>query len=441
MKIAETLLDQKRRRNLRIAVFVILLIIVIFSELIYREPLFLVSLDMIKAIFSKSRESKAIRIITVMSDIVTSEITILLTIATVYTFANVYKSTFLLLLLAYSSMLGAILNTAYSIPLMYYSRHFKDLKISINSSHCVGGWGNPSILCMMITTSTLSLCNIMLNNSHLRGKRLIRAILNILAFLVISVVNLSNLLLFIHSINQILFGTLMGFIVYSFGFHVLEANLNSGKEFTNLTKTNFIYLAIKDLVILSTMIGLHLYSTYSHMEVIEIYNNNIDESPCGELVPEESRFSMANFFFFFLFSAKWGILLGIRSEQFLRFNGDLNLWKMYNFERNSVDDQDSLYSNVIADGQTQWNHTSGLKSLCRFGLVCVFTSLALIPSMTISENNSLLVRGFFKGLLPWLIFLYCLFFPLKTLFRYLGLTNEGILEFKDRLNSIDSNGN
>jgi hypothetical protein len=97
--------------------------------------------------------------------------------------------------------------------------------------YCDMGFGNPSGHSFTSTAAYLSIWNVITDydifNKDLKGK-IIRIILLIFFILLIISIMISRVYLALHSVNQILYGSLLGLGFYLIVFHIIEINKMKG---------------------------------------------------------------------------------------------------------------------------------------------------------------------------------------------------------------------
>jgi membrane-associated phospholipid phosphatase len=96
---------------------------------------------------------------------------------------------------------------------------------------CEGGFGNPSGHAMGSAAVYLSLANILTDYDYFKQNILMKVLIYISSSIFILSICVSRVVLAAHSINQILYGALLGVGIYYLYYHILEDHKMKGKEF------------------------------------------------------------------------------------------------------------------------------------------------------------------------------------------------------------------
>lgn len=94
---------------------------------------------------------------------------------------------------------------------------------------CEGDYGNPSGHSLLSTTAYFSLAQILIDKYEIRKIQSI--ILYSVLTIIILLINFSRVILAVHSINQVIYGDVIGFTIYFIVFQIIKPHLRDPKEF------------------------------------------------------------------------------------------------------------------------------------------------------------------------------------------------------------------
>ena len=206
----------------KIIIFITYIISAIIFEQIYRKPLFEKSLEIESNLYSTTPEF-FIKTFKFISKFGTQGaliplliiVLILFPINISYTFASV---------IVLASYYDNILKILYGSPRPFW------INPKIKRT-CDGGYGNPSGHSFSSFSIYLSLWNIIIDLPYFNKKFIMKIILLIFTILFSFFISISRIFLSIHSLNQILYGGVLGVGMYFYFFHIICLNAYSGKKF------------------------------------------------------------------------------------------------------------------------------------------------------------------------------------------------------------------
>lgn len=196
--------------------------VVLISESLYREPLFEWSLSIQESIHHAPTTAKLVNLYSYLG--------------TIRTYIPIYIALFLTLdlprsgafltLLGFGTWLTNFLKGIYANPRPVWI----DPKLEV--LHCDGGFGNPSGHAISSVSILLSLWHLLCSTQAVRTRGWLRWSL-LLGFLCVMASLLwSRIYLNVHSFNQVLFGGLLGFLVFWTVHMVLQLDKLSVRDFT-----------------------------------------------------------------------------------------------------------------------------------------------------------------------------------------------------------------
>jgi membrane-associated phospholipid phosphatase len=395
--------------------------IIIFSiEPIYREPLNILSNQIILKIQKLSDENKKYLynfffIITNLGNAIPYGIITIIT----YNFCSIFKTFILLCSLFISSFFVGTLEMIYKGPRPYFEIE------EIYPVDYDAGWGSPSGQAIFSVAFYLTLWNMIFQNSNLKSKKIFKYISLSFALCLISLILASRVILAAHGIGQVILGANIGFGIYYFLFFVLNIDTNNPSHLESFLNIKILVYTFVNFFFL-IFIGLLYYLNNNTEEEekfkkviiekftklgIKIYQNNILQN---------KAISTTSLFF-----ANFSTFMAMKFELFFIFKGNFKDWKYYNFnEKHSNDDESLLTSINSINNLTQWNHTHFISDI--FRLIIVFLVLFLInyPFFYIPIDGHVAILFLFKYMLPLSLTFFFMFFILKSLLKCLRLTND-----------------
>lgn len=417
--------NKKRvRTNSKWLIFTIFMILVIVTEQFYRQPLKEVSLSVIKTLQGEDpKNNNAIKFLKFISQLGSKMVFIPITII-VYNYANIYKTFTLLMALLISTAEFSILKMIYEGPRPYF------IDLSIIPIDCEGGWGNPSGHSLSSMAFYLTLWHIITECKQIRDKKIIKIISLIFTILLIISIMFSRIVLGAHSINQILFGGLMGYGVYYFLFNVLCIRLNDGKQFAKILNfKNIMFLAINFLIFLFAF--LVYYFNELEIDIIDKYDAIIKEKCHG--IPFNLKFQNEALLNIAIYLANIGAFIGIKFEYFFLFGENLDNWNQFNFEMNEINDDSSLMTKITINRETQWNHTNNFFSILRLFIIVVLSAILVFPYFLIEWDYNIVLVFLFKLVVPSNTITFAYFFLFKKLLKGLRMVNMTLYSLNDSL--------
>jgi hypothetical protein len=327
----------------------------------------------------------------------------------VYNFTNTFSALSLVLLDSFSVYLNGVMKMIYQEPRPFW------VETDLYPCICASNYGNPSttginqFILFAVTYKAFTSTYKNLN------KFLIASLCGVPVILIYS----SRLFQGIHSLNQLFFGLGIGFILYYIYFEIMSINLES--------KSSFNYFFKHFYKICFILISLFLLTTILHLYFIEIEPNKkwlkvilkYCETVNYNLFDNESYRKTSKVFLFV------GCLIGVYLENQILFHKNHKLVLFYSSHNKY------RFSNTTVD-----------KSLFR---VLIMMSGYLIILKLFFENiadpktDSFFYITITAFIIPYLVYGILIFFSMKTLVRYLGLTNENILNGLNELDSTFSN--
>lgn len=421
MNFYDKQVEHKRKLRPYIAIFVLMLIATFVSEPFYRDSLFEKSIELAIKLHKNPDNLGFVKVGEVFANIFGSYYTVIVCILITYNFTNISKTFILFNSFLISNYIASVLVLIYRNPFMYYSIDAAD---QIEPIGCRAGWANPSFNSIRMTAVYLTIWQIVFDNRRLRFKNKLKYIS--LSILIISIIlmNCLKLLSFLHSINQIIFGTLIGGSIFFFIFYVFDFNLNSGINLINIIKFKFIYTLLIHIALIGILLIFYFFMP-SNDEIMAIYIKNMNNSACKDM-GEALILSNYSLICGLTILGNLSAILGLKFEYYITFKGNELNWQHYNYTRDNNKDTDSLLSQLSVTNETQWNHTTYFYSFIRcFGVLVLSFGILSLDLFNILKD-SLPAYCIVTSFLCWNILNFCLFVGFKMLARKLKLANNTI---------------
>ena len=429
-------------KNIKTNIIIILITIaVLVSEIFYRDALFNYSLTFEADWQKYSSESTKVffKIITKVG----GEYLMGLPVAFVTCFCSLIKSSVFIAGLIFCLHFHSMMKIWYGSSRPFWEN--KDLYQEI----CDGGFGNPSG--HSITSAYLYLTLFMyIKESHfLKGKTIAKTIIFLLFLTYIILIILSRLILGVHSINQVIYGSTLGVIVMIFSVHVLKLHQMPIVFYKRLFKEKLIIFCVTSILILLTITSV--------LSVI-IFNNEFDytkyeeilSQTCGDSLPKYRKFNYDGLFGAFTVLALLGMYLGqivfwyLIDNRYKKYNSNIDFTKTDNdndkvsLSNDSTKDEENneLLDNLI----NNWNKNRRLLlgSYWNILKIIIVLNLCMSPLLLfflVSKDADMTIIFIYKFGIPFFAILFFVFsFGFYYFIRISCGTKEDLLKTEFLLN-------
>lgn len=196
----------------KVFLLTIYIVIITILEILFQQTVIEKSIDFISSIHKTSSK----------------------TILTFYEKISLFGTEKIILPIIFISFLKFPLNITYTLfNIFFFSKFFDNvLKLAFASPRpfwidfsimvkCHSGYGNPSSHCFSSTAFYLSLMHILIQRND---KKQLNAVYIFVASILITLIGLSRIVLAVHSVDQVLFGILLGIGVYYYFFFIEEGS-------------------------------------------------------------------------------------------------------------------------------------------------------------------------------------------------------------------------
>jgi len=271
-----------------------------------------------------------------------------------FSFTNIFKSYLLVMIICCCNFLVSTINLFYGDGRPFYISNNRIIPYT-----CKMSYGNPSANFLRSTAFYLSLWNIFIQSKTLRDKYLIKGFLLFIVVFINIIIFLSDIAIGTQSVNQEIFGGLLGFGMYLTLFWLIDIYTNDSKTLLSIIKIKiFNYLMINFVFSLITLSSIYFNEHIDN----EQRNSWIDriKNKCG-YVHENVLFENEDYLMLATVFSNIFAFIGLKNEFVYTFRSNINKWTKYNFSL-EVKEVDSLFSSMDFTKDTQWNHNTFLIS-------------------------------------------------------------------------------
>ena len=371
----------------KIIIIIIYFIIIISIEFAYRNPLFDKSVEIESDIQTSIKKSsneklfkrfwKFISLLGTASITITTFLIIFITYPLNYSFLYLHS-------LIYSSFLTNFLKVIYSNSRPYWIRP-EEIYIA-----CNGGYGNPSGHSDTSVCLYLSLVHILTDFEYFNKTKkgyIYKIILYVFFIIIILLIMISRILLGAHSINQVIYGGMLGLGLYYFIFFILKYHTYTNRQFFKMIiekSTLLIYTIIHTSLII---IGIIIYSLRKDNKLADYVRENIFN---GKRCKKKDEYHLFKHDGFFQSLCLFGII-----------GAYLGLFSLFHFIK-----KNKKYDgfNVVVWNKTVWN-----KIIFRIPF-CIIGAFGIIFYYIIPGDLDLEILFIFKASLPFLLAGYGIYF-------------------------------
>ena len=284
VKLNQNEIAKNNNKDKKIYLIIIIIIIIIYfaivisTELTYRKKLFEKSIKYQEDLREKYDKDSAFYNCWKFFSFLGTNMFCFITFAIIFLFFPLNKSFLVLQTLNFSNYLTNLFKMIYRNPRPYWESKILDIV-------CNSGYGNPSGHSLVSLSFFLVSAHIVTSFNFFRKTskgKILRII--IFSFLVIisCLIIISRVLLSAHSINQIIYGSLLGIGIYFLEIYIISYHTYSSNEFiqhmTNI-RNIIIYLAIYIIMIILLLV---IYFSIDDDRKIErnIYRNVFNDIKC-----------------------------------------------------------------------------------------------------------------------------------------------------------------
>ena len=426
--------------NFKLNIIIIIISIILFIiEFFYRDPLFKYSLD-----FEKNWQENATKETITTFKIFTKiggEYLMAVPVIIVLWFFTLIKSYVYLMGFIFCLQFHSMMKIWYGNKRPFWQEP------SLYKGICDGGFGNPSGHSITTSFLYLSLFFYYTQAKVTRDKYKILIIILLFCLFWIVMILLSRIILGMHSVNQIIYGTSLGLIISSFIFIVFKIHqlpVSIYKKFFREKKYKYIILSILCVFIIITISNVFIFNKGFDYDK---YNDILDKL-CEKKVPKYRRFNLDGLFGSITILALLGMYLGqivfwylienkykfnevnymnnIKQIQEMnindiKFSNDIKNSKNEIINKNKIE-TDNLSQDSFDDLINHWNtnriYICDFKNILKLIAVLIICLLPAILFIAIKNDSDIIIIFIFKLgipmlLVPFLIYSFGFYFLIK----------------------------
>ena len=426
--------------NFKLNIIIIIISIILFIiEFFYRAPLFKYSID-----FEKNWQENATKETITTFKIFTKiggEYLMAVPVIIVLWFFTLIKSYVYLMGFIFCLQFHSMMKIWYGNKRPFWQDP------SLYKGICDGGFGNPSGHSITTSFLYLSIFFYYTQAKVTRDKYKILIIILLFCLFWIVMILLSRIILGMHSVNQVIYGTSLGLIISSFIFIVFKIHqlpVSIYKKFFREKKYIYIILSILCVFIIITIANVFIFNKGFDYDK---YNDILDKL-CEKKVPKYRRFNLDGLFGSITILALLGMYLGqivfwylienkykfnevnymnnIKQIQEMnindiKFSNDIKNSKNEIINKNKIE-TDNLSQDSIDDLINHWNtnriYICDFKNILKLIIVLIICLLPAILFIAIKNDSDIIIIFIFKLgipmlLVPFLIYSFGFYFLIK----------------------------
>ncbi len=388
----------------RIRNWLIIFIIGLILEMIYREKFYDLGIIIIKKIQSYINDNIfAIYFFQILS-FCASKYFLISLIILIFNYIDTYSSLLIIIISSCAALGTGFFKLIYKNPRPYFHENW------VKVYDCETGFGNPSGHSIVAVCVYLTIAKLIKKKIDFSKKR--KRYFNIATVILIQLITFSRLALGAHSLNQIIFGSFIGAMIYALFFDVFKMDLNLAQEIFVMMKPQIlnIFLTIS-ITILSFGVIIFNFIPLLNDDDAHYWRRSITENcpntPYSKLFDYEAYFMLAGS------SSLIGSYLGINFEIKYNLNGNIQLWFIQNF------------------GNTNWNKTNFIDSIIRLIIIGIFLLPIFSLNFIVSSNDTINNIFFLKNLIPNFVVSFMLYGLTRRVLFYFDIGINRIYKIKD----------
>ena len=354
-----------------------------------------------------------------------SEKAYLLLLLLMYNYGNIYKTYFIYASVTIAQLVMAICKIGILEPRPYWADINEETQKKIIPYDCLGGFGSPSTHVFTSTVFYFVYWKVIFQSKSRKNQTCLKYFSLFVIMIILLLVAFVRLLSGSHSLDQIIFGFLLGICYYVFVFYVKHIYVNNSSQllkYIKLKKTKYISNII--LIIVVYIVVYYIQTNDKERMALGMKYEDKIKKVCPELKDSQILFNESLYLFFIIFS-NIGAWFGLKCEYSCMFDKHDQNWKKYNFEtdESEIEDRALLASKITITKEIQWNHTGFIKSIFRLIFMCLFLSLCTLPYYYISWDNNIWIVALGKIGLTLNLYTFTMFFLLKQILKWIKLSN------------------
>lgn len=401
-------------KNIQTNIIIILITIaVLVSEIFYRDPLFKYSISFEKQWQKDASESTIIffKIITKVG----GEYLMGLPMVFVVCYCSLIKSSVFIAGLIFCLHFHSMMKIWYgsSRPFWEDTDLYKDI--------CDGGFGNPSGHSITSAYLYLTLFMYIKDSNFLKGKRISKAIIFLLFLIYIILIILSRLILGVHAINQVIYGSTLGVIVMIFSVQVLKLHEMPVVFYKRLFKEKLIIFCVTSILILLAIISVLSVMIFNNEFDYTTYEEKLSKT-CGKSLPKYRKFNYDGLFGAFTVLSLLGMYLGqivfwyLIDNRYKKYNSniDFNKNESDKVSLSNVSSRDDENKELLDNLINNWNKNRRVlfRSYWNVFKIIIVLNLCMSPMILfilVPKDASMDIIFIYKFGIPFFAILFLIF--------------------------------
>jgi hypothetical protein len=431
-------LPPKQKKTSHWFLFLLLLLFTFISHYFTKHILFYISINKLTPLlrhylFNYIPLSYLVHLIRYCSFLYDGKLFLIILIL-LYNYGNIYKTYFVFSSYTISQLILSICKLLYlePSPLWNEFNYIPQLKEGIEFNikelkefQCEDAFQTPSHNILNATIFYMVTYKVVFQSDTNKEKYFRRALTIISIVLILILITLRSLLLNTQSLDQIVFGFMIGLCYYVFVIYVKKIYCNHGKQLLKLIKNkNIKYrFIILGLVVTYPLLCVLQYKNKSTLYKVDTYTKRV-KSMCAN-TEDNKMFIKETFLLYSMIFSNVIALFAMRLEYTCMFKQHDDNWSKYNFELDELEQEKRLLlsNKITITKEIQWNHTSQVISFFRLIVIVLLFVLSSLPYYLIEWNNNIYVVIFGKICLCLCCYAFGMFFVFKLLLKWLKLSN------------------
>ena len=372
---------EKKNNILSKIIFIsIFLLIFFFFDLYTKEQFFTASLIFEKKLQSNEDEN-AIIFFKLFSNFGNETIFIIILLI-VFLNYPLNKSYTLCNVSASMCVLSSILKNLYGDPRPFW------VDITLNKT-CDLNYGNPSRHTLESSAFYLSLIDILTDNQYFEENYMLKYIIEFFNILFILTITFSRVFLGTHSIDQVVYGCLLGFFVYFIFFHIIKMNKLNSYKFFGLFLNKYTKIILFTIKFISLTILYLVYFLVKNDSTKYEKNLKLICPKSFEYLKYKNGGLINGSFIYFLFGAYIGIIVMLN----LTVHNDETDHDYEEYFENHSERLEAINS---------WNQINFIHKIYFVFIILLF-SVPFLMFYIISNEASLMIIFVFKFSIPYFL--------------------------------------
>lgn len=364
----------------QILIWIIAVFAIVIAEIFFREPLFNFSVTFEDSIQSTFKTSSSVYTLARLVSHIPKEELMIFSFLIIYNYCNLLKTFAFLILITWNLFAVGLLKIVYHNPRPIW---MSDKMVNLS---CEGGFGNPSGHSFGVVVFLLSLYETLINQNKFfiiddssnslstlttdinslninKYKKLIKTCVFVIIVIFIFLVGFSRIILGVHSINQVIYGFILGYLSFYFIYKIWIPDLNNYDQLLSHISDKAFFIKSIAVVLFVLFSSLLVYYIDENDYYASKFNNKIN-SLCPD-IPNYKRLYNESLLAILLSTSTIGAILGINLEYNITLNKNNYNWIKYNFGINLQIDLNKInlplnnkYSNNNPNSSQDFNDSS-----------------------------------------------------------------------------------